>query len=296
MITRRNLLKGMGVAFLSLSAARAGLNLKTRPRLVEETRVVMGSASRITAVGSNIRVLKTAIDAAFKEMWRLEALMSTYRPDSEISMLNSQREARLGPECVEVLKKSIHFSKVTDGAFDITLRDYNNLEIDSKTARLRKSGVNVDLGAIGIGYAVDRAIDVLKNRGVKSALVDGGGEVKALGTKSRGLSWRVGIRDPFQKNRFITIINLEDASISTSGNYITPHIIDPRTGSKPQGLASATIVSTAATMADALSTAAFVLGPKAGLKVIEKTRGVEGLLMTSKGEIIESSGLQKYMV
>ena len=95
---------------------------------------------------------------------------------------------------------------------------------------------------------------------------------------------------------FTDIIHLEDASVSTRGDYVTSHIIDPRTGSKPVGLASATIIGKDATTADAMSTAVFVLGPETGLKVIEKTPAVEGLLMTSKGEIIESSGFDRYTV
>jgi thiamine biosynthesis lipoprotein len=284
----------MGTAFISLSAAKLGL--ERRPSVVEETRLAMGGPFRITTAGGDLGMLKSAVKAAFEEVWRLERLMTIYQPESEISGLNRLGEAMLSLECSEVLQKSIYYSECTEGAFDVTMGDFKNIEVASKTVRFRKAGMTVDLGAIGIGYAVDQAINVLKTARVKSALVDGGGEVKALGTKSKGLSWRVGIRDPFQKNRFIKVIGLEDASISTSGNYITPHIVDPRTGSKPQGLASATIVTADATMADALSTAAFVLGPKAGLELIEKTPDVEGLLMTSTGEIIESSGLQIYRV
>ena len=296
MITRRTLLKGMGTAFISLSAARLGLELGRRPTVFEEARRAMGGPFRITTVGSDRPHLKSAVKAGFEEVWRLEELMTIYKSESEISRLNIWGEAQLSSESMDILKKSIVFSQATNGAFDVSLGAFENLVVGSDFARFNKQGMMVDLGGIGIGYAVDRIVEALKKMGVKSAIVDGGGEVKSIGSKTDGTAWRVGIRNPFQKTGFSRVIALEGASISTSGNYVTPHIIDPRTGRVPEGLASATIIGKDATTADAMSTAVFVLGPNAGLDVIEKTPGLEGLLVTSAGKIIESSGFNQYTV
>jgi len=296
MITRRRLLKGMGTAFIGLSTAKLGSTVLQQPRVFEETRRAMGGPFRITAIGSDPWVLRSSVRVAFEEVWRLERLMTIYQSDSEISRLNQLGETCLSSESMEVLRKSIFYSHATGGAFDITLGNYQNLALGFDSARFMKQDMGVDLGGIGIGYAVDQAIKVLKNRGVRSALVDGGGEVKSIGSKKDGVSWRVGIRNPFEKTGFSSIITLDDSAVSTSADYIKPHIIDPRTGKKPMGLASATIVSADAISADALSTAAFVLGLKSGLKLIEKTPGVEGLLVTTVGEIIESSGFGRYTV
>jgi thiamine biosynthesis lipoprotein len=309
LITRRALLKKAGSAFLFYTSAKSGLNpLKVHPAIVEETRIVMGSASRIIVSGWEEEKLSSFVEEAFGEMKRLEGLMTLYSPESEISRLNLNGAASLGAECVEVLKQAIFFSKQTRGAFDITTRtkkgedaielqhsmDYNNIELRFREARFKGAGMAVDLGGIGIGYAVDRAIEVLRKRGVKSALVDGGGEVKAMGGRSDKLSWRVGIRDPFRKSEFTDVINLDDRAMSTSGNYEMNHIIDPKTGKYPCSLVSATVISKDALSSDALSTAVFVLGEEAGLSLIEETPDTEGLLVTTKGRILKSKGFKNY--
>ncbi len=303
LITRRALLKKAGSAFLVYTSARAGLNQgRPHPVLVEESRIVMGSAARIIVSGEDEKRLSSFVHEAFGEMKRLEGLMTLYDSESEISRLNRKGAAPLSPESVEVLKKAILFSKQTRGAFDITTRvrnsksslvlkrhaDYNDIEVSAEKARFKKAGMAVDLGGIGIGYAVDRAIDFLRKRGVQSALVDGGGEVRALGRKKDNLSWRVGIRDPFRKSEFTDVIDLDNRAMSTSGNYEKNHIVNPKTGSFSDGLLSATVISGDALTSDALSTAVYVLGEVEGLKLIEKTPNTEGLLVTKSGAVLRA--------
>jgi thiamine biosynthesis lipoprotein len=296
LMSRRGLLKNMGTAFLTCAIAKTGVSFEAKSLELDLTRVVMGSASRITLVGEDKENLRSAAEAAYKEMKRLEGLMTVYNQDSEISRLNRLGWSKISQESIELLWRSRFFSDETNGAFDITLGSYMDLVIAGSYAGFNKPGMRVDFGGIGVGYAVDRAASILRSRGVKRALIDGGGEIKALGSKSDNLSWRVGIRNPFQKKEFIDVIGLENLSVSTSGNYEGAHIIDPRTGRFPTGLESATIVSEDAVRADALSTAVFVLGEHEGLDLIEKTPGVEGLLLTSKGRVVRSSGFDSYVI
>ena len=294
LITRRRLLKSVGTAFLTYTIAKAGLGYEEETRVFEERRLAMGSTFRITAIGESKRRLKSAMNAAFLEIKRLEALMTIFDNYSEISRLNTNGAASLSPECIEVLEKALYFSRLTEGAFDVTLGNYPYLSVTGTGAMLKKPGVKVDLGGIGIGYAVDCGIDVLRSRGVKAALVDGGGEMKTLGCKESGLSWKVGVRDPFRKEGFTGVIRLDDMSVSTSGNYEKLHVIDPKTGAYPEGLKSATVIAMDATTADALSTGVFILGKVNGLRLLESLHGVEGLLITSNGEILRSKGFKRY--
>jgi thiamine biosynthesis lipoprotein len=309
-ITRRALLRKAGTAFLIYASTKAGLNhIRPDPALFEESRNVMGSASRIVVSGKSEKKLTSIVDEAFKEMKRLEELMTIYDPKSEISQLNINGNGHLSPDCVEVLKRAITFSRLTGVAFDITTHapnsdtsnsgaraDYTALEMGTGNARFKVTGMAVDLGGIAIGYAVDRAIDVLRKGGVQSALVDGGGEVKALRGKTDNLSWRVGIRDPFRKSEFIDIISLDDMAVSTSGNYEKKHIVNPKTGAYSDNLLSATVISKDALTSDALSTAVFVLGQEDGLRLIDKTPNTEGLLVTKSGAILRSRRYKKYTV
>jgi thiamine biosynthesis lipoprotein len=311
-ITRRELLKKVGTAFLIYTSSKAGLNItRSGPKIVEESRIVMGSASRITVVGEDEKKLRVSVDAAFKVMKRLEGLMTLYDSGSEISQLNKNGAAKLTSESIEILKDSMLLSRLTRGAFDITalqrihtLKDENDLDLQQSNykdlevlpgaARFKKKGMAIDLGAIGIGYAVDSVINLLRSSGVKSAIVDGGGEVKAIGRKRDSLSWKVGIRNPFRKDEFTEVINLDNVAISTSGNYEKNHIVNPRTGEYPDGLVSATIISKEAVASDAISTAVFVLGEEEGLSLIDRTPDTEGLLLNRDGGILKSRGFKMY--
>jgi thiamine biosynthesis lipoprotein len=295
-VKRRTFLINSGALFVTYALAKTGIYMTDFPATVEETRLVMGSASRITAIGEDKSRQRVAIGAAFNEMKRLEALMTLFNEESEVSHLNRNGRAIMSPECIDILQRSHYLSRTTNGAFDVTLGKYKDLSIETNVASFKRTGMTVDLGAIGIGYAVDRAVDVLKSKGVKRAIVDGGGEVKSLGSKTDMMSWRVGIKDPFDKQSFIEVINLDDLSISTSGNYEKMHIVDPKTGEYPNDLVCTTVIAKQATTADAISTAAFVLGKQKGLELIESISQVEGLLVTSAEEVIQSSGFDRYVV
>jgi len=183
------------------------------------------------------------------------------------------------------------------------LINYRDLIVDEKagTAFLTRKGMAASLGGIGKGYAVDRARDMLRKEGFHDFMIQFGGDMYVSG-QSDGRPWRLGIQDPRgAENHVFASIELSDSTFSTSGDYEKffirngrryHHIIDPATGEPSLGCRSVTIVATNATIADGLSTGVFIMGPDAGMALIEKLPDVEGVIVSSKNEVLVSSGLK----
>jgi len=236
----------------------------------------------------------------FKEIKRIESLLSKYDPDSEISILNRNGMLKVSPETFEVISQAKDFYRFSAGAFDITVgplmelwgfvdKDFRVpdqseitrvmevvgsdkiiLRQEDNVVEFTLPGVEIDLGAIAKGYCLDQAVKKLKEAGIDSCMINAGGQVFCLGDKF-GHPWRVGVWDP-QKKIILGDLGLTDRCVSTSGDYQQyfieagkrySHIIDPRTGyPATSGVISATVIADDALTADALSTAAFVLGAK----------------------------------
>ena len=185
----------------------------------------------------------------------------------------------------------------------LPLVDYRNLDIDEAagTAFLKRKGMSAHLGGIGKGYAVDRAAAILRGAGLRDFMILAGGDLYVAG-KRGDRPWRLGIRDPRgPTDRSFAALDLSDGTFSTSGDYERffvrdgrryHHIIDPDRGEPSQATRSATIVTNSAIMADGLSTGVFLLGPQAGMALIERLPDVEGVIVTAKNEVLVSSGLQ----
>ncbi|HIH36404.1 MAG TPA: FAD:protein FMN transferase, partial [Methanocellales archaeon] len=179
----------------------------------------------------------------------------------------------------------------------LELLNPKNITLKGGRIRFKKEGMGITLGGIAKGYAVDKAIETLKQNGIEHALVSAGGDMRTLGNKLDGTPWRVALRNPQDKKASITTIELCDKAVATSGNYErylneekqSPHIMDPRTGSLVQGLMSVTILAENTIDADALSTAVFVLGAEEGIRLVERS-GSEALIIDNDGKIIRSSG------
>ncbi|MDD2777762.1 MAG: FAD:protein FMN transferase, partial [Methanocellales archaeon] len=176
----------------------------------------------------------------------------------------------------------------------LELLDPENITINGGRIQFKKAGMGLTLGGIAKGYAVDKAIETLKQNGIEHALVSAGGDMRTLGNKLDGTPWRVALRNPQDKKASITTIELCDKAVATSGNYERglnddPHILDPRTGSIIRGLMSVTILAENTIDADALSTAVFVLGAEEGMRLVERS-GSEALIITNDGNIVRSSG------
>jgi thiamine biosynthesis lipoprotein len=242
----------------------------------------------------------------------------------------------ISPDVRDVLLAAQKVSEWTEGKFDVTfgvlsglwkfdhdldgnippradvlarlpLIDYQQLVVDEtkSTAFLKKKGMRVHLGGIGKGYAVDRAAAILRGRGFNDFMIQSGGDLYVAGTRG-DRAWRAGIQDPRgpEGNSFAAM-DLTDAAFTTSGDYERffmkdgrryHHIIDPDTGEPSQGSRSVTIIAKTATLADALDTGIFILGPEKGMALIERLNGVEGVIVTSSNNVMVSSGLARRLV
>ena len=238
-------------------------------------------------------------------------------------------------EVREVLKTARQMSEWTGGKFDVTfgalsglwkfdhdqdnvlpdmrevrrrlpLIDYRAIRIDDAagTVSLARKGMSIHLGGIGKGYAVDRAAAILRGRGLRDFMVQSGGDIYVAGMKD-GHPWRLAIQDPRgPANRSFAELDVSDGTFSTSGDYERyflqngrryHHILDPATGEPARGARSVTIVSNLAVVADGLSTGVFIMGPDAGMALIERLPDVEGVIVSDKNEVLISSGLRGKM-
>ncbi len=296
---------------------------------VRGTHLAMDTIVTIQVVADGeeeIRVARQSIREAFSEIDRIEKLMSATDPASDIYLLNSSgtRWVELSPEVIYVLSKGKEYSVLTEGSFDITVKplvdfwmeevkrsgrlptseqlagilelvDYADLliDLDNSRARFAREGMEVTLGGIAKGYAVDQACEILEARGIEDALVDIGGDIRAIGT----VKWRIGIADARVEGRLLGVIELESGAIATSGDYQryhligaerVHHIIDPRTGEPARESMSVTIVAADSLAADALSTGIFVMGPEEG-KILLDAIQVAGLMVDPEGTVTTSA-------
>lgn len=292
---------------------------------------IMGTAIRVELWSDDKAKGEAAIAAVMAEMHRIDREMSPYKPESELSRINreaAKRPVPISQEMFDILSRSIEFSKLSGGAFDITFSsvgylydyrhhikptdkeieqalpgiNYRHLQLDAKkrTVKFARVGVRIDLGGIGKGYAVDNGIALLKKRGITQAIVTAGGDSRVLGDKG-GRPWMVGIRDPRRKDNVVAVIPLINSAISTSGDYERyfeadgvryHHIINPKTGRSATGVQSVSVIGPDATATDGLTKPVFILGPEKGLRLIESIPGVDAVIIDANGEMFYSSGLQ----
>jgi thiamine biosynthesis lipoprotein len=306
-------------------------HMYTNTLVVEGTEQVMGTYATITIHDRNTTRANLALDAAFVEIKRIEALMSLYMESSEVAFLNRNGTnwTALSPDMMYVLKKADYYSRLSNGSFDITcnplvqlwmvkvreencmptpeeveeakeLVGYQHLIINEELNRARfdKEGMSITLGGIAKGYAVDRACETLLEAGINHALVNIGGDMSAIGDKN-GLPWEVALQNPRNKEEFILIIELENESVTTSGDYEryfflkerVHHIINPNTGYSADECMSVTVITQYCIDADALSTAVFVLGPEKGKALLDEL-GIKGLIISADKQVIKSNAFQ----
>lgn len=300
------------------------ITLKLRVQPLKRTEMIMGTVVEISVIPADEEAIKEAFDAIKK----VDELMSTYKPESEVSILNRQGENHLSPQTSQIIQEAIKFSEMTEGAFDITCRplinlwkrakkeakiptlqeieeakelvSYKKIALEDDLVKFQQPGMQIDLGGIAKGWAVDKAIQALKKRGVRAALVNAGGDLYALGRRGLWKKWEVGIQHPRDQEKILTTIEVSDRGVATSGDYRRyftlegrrfSHIVDPRTGETVEEVPmSVTVVAPDATTADALATGIFVLGPEEGMKLIESLPGIEGLIVSEGMRMDSSSG------
>ncbi len=303
------------------------------PLLIKRHRILMGTLVEITVIGSDVDRVEAAINDAFGEIERVEGLMSRKIPGSDVARINRWagiRAVDVSSESLGVIRRAEEISRASEGYFDISIGalldlwgfedneghlpapgeiskalhsvGYRAIHVDERasTVELKKKGMQIDLGGIAKGYAVDRAFELLTSRGYRNMIVNAGGDIRVSGRKARG-PWVIGIQDPRDRSRIIATIDASEISVATSGDYERyferegkryHHLLDPFTGFPARYCRSVTILAKDSLSADGLATAVFVMGPKRGLPLIEAMEGVEGLIVSADGEIIQSEGLK----
>jgi thiamine biosynthesis lipoprotein len=301
-------------------ATGAGAATGSTP-LASAREYVMGTVVelRIHAAASPAAAAR-ALEAALDEIRTVDRLMAVQRADSQVSRLNreaARRPVSVDRRVVEVLRASLGASRLTGGAFDVTvlpvarafgftdgrphpvsgpvprIAGWRHVAVDATagTVHFTDPGVEIDLGGIAKGYALDRARGILRAEGVGSAYLDLGGEIATIGQPPDGDHWRIGIRHPRRPESLLGVLEVGETAVSTSGDgeqYLRAggrrlgHVIDPRAGRPADALMSATVVASSATMADALSTAAVVLGAGPMERLLTETDG-EGVFAAPDG-------------
>ena len=289
-----------------------------------------GHTDRRRALADDPAAGERAIDAVIAEMHRIDTTMSVYKPDSEVSRVNRDAAAgpvKVDPELAALVARALEFSEMSDGAFDITyasvgyLYDYRahkhptEAQIQAALPGINWRHVIVDLRGVDDPlHAAGRADRPRRHRqGLRrrhqhrdpaearhhAATVTAGGDSRIIGDRD-GRPWIVGIRHPDDKNRVIARIPLEDAAISTSGDYERyfdengvryHHIIDPKTGKSPHGIRSVTVIAPTSTFAEGLTKSVFIMGPERGLALVESKPDCDAVVVTAEGKVLYSKGL-----
>ncbi|ABE52302.1 Thiamine biosynthesis lipoprotein apbE [Methanococcoides burtonii DSM 6242] len=307
--------------------------LQNDPVLYTNSHSIMDTTVTAAIYDSDTDHAVQTVGKAFGRVAQTDELMSSYKNDSQLNMLNeNNRLENASEELLFVIGRSIYYSNISNGAFDITIKPILDLwsakfspggtyrppsqeEIDTTLELVdckkiviegntisTEPGMKVVLGGIAKGYAVDQAIESLIDNGIESCFVDAGGDGRYIGTKPDGIKWTVGLQNPDKQGEIITVMRLENMAVATSGNYEryfsdaakVSHISDPRTGYLSRELISATVIAETTMDADALATTVFVLGEKEGTELIESLEGIECLIITSDKRILRSSGFTAY--
>jgi len=323
----------VGIIILLTAALGSITCIAKPPTKVEQTRSLMDTFVTITVYAENETTAGEAINAAFARMEEIETRASIFDEQSEAFQLN--RDGYLdtpSDDLLELLTMSADYSQLTDGYFDITVQPlldlwagglwqeseeaqqsridetlglvgWDKIGIKDNSIYFKAEGMKITLGGIAKGYAVDEALEVLEDMGIKHALVNAGGDMSTLGSKPDGKPWSIALVNPDNTSQSLAIFNLSDKSVATSGNYeryFDPekkahHIINPRTGYSAMECISVTIVAEDATQADALATGVFVMGPEKGMNLVESLDDVECLIVDTGRVIHRSTGLSQYM-
>lgn len=306
----------------------------------EFTEPQMGVPFKIVVYAADDAVANRAAGAAFKRIAQLNAVLSDYEDDSELNRLSRgsphAQPVKVSDDLFRVLKRSQSLAKQTDGAFDVSVGplvrlwrrarrqrelptearlsaargavDYRAITLDpeQKTVQLTKPRMRLDLGGIGVGYAVDAAMAVLKQQGIRSAMIDASGDIGVSDAPPGKTGWRIGIAPEGGRREPTRFVSLANAALTLSGDAYQhveidgvrySHVVDPQTGLGLTDQSAVTVIANDCTIADSYATAISVLGPKKGLKLAAETPGVEALIVRvddGKPQRFESEGFGRY--
>jgi len=292
-----------------------------------KTLKLMGSRFDISVVANDTLKATYYINLAIEEIVRIEKLISSWDPNSQTSEINKNtgvQPVKVDKELFNLIERSIAISKLTDGAFDISYASMDKiwkfdgsmktmpseeiikesvskvgfknilLDTEKQTVFLKLKGMKIGFGAIGKGYAADKAKSLLISEGVVAGIINASGDMNTWGKQPNGDDWKVAITNPLNKNNAFALLPISNSAVVTSGDYekyVTfngkrySHIIDPRTGYPASEIISVSVFAPKAELADALSTSIFVMGTEIGLNRINQLKNIECIIIDAKGGI-----------
>ncbi|MEN2412350.1 FAD:protein FMN transferase [Flavobacterium mesophilum] len=298
--------------------------------LRKRTTLLMGGRFDITIVGKDSLDAEKNIDEVIAEITRIEKLISDWKPDSQVSEVNQNagiKPIKVDREVFELTQRALKLSEITNGGFDVSFAamdriwkfdgsmtempsaeaikksvekvGYKNIILDSveSTIFLKLKGMKIGFGALGEGYATDKCRAMMIAKGIKAGIINGSGDMSTWGKQPNGTPWKIGITNPFNPEKLLAVVPLEQQAVTTSGSYEKfvvfngkrySHIINPATGYPATGLCSVTVFGPNAESANGLSTSIMVLGQKEGLLLIQKFPEYSCLMITDKGKVIKS--------
>jgi len=293
----------------------------------------MGSHFEIAVVANDTISASNYINLAVNEITRIEKLISSWDKNSQTSEIIRNagiKPVKVAKELFDLIERSIAISKLTDGAFDISYASmdkiwkfdgsmktmpseneiktsvskvgYQNIILDknNNTVFLKLKGMKIGFGAIGKGYAADKAKSLLISKGVKAGIINASGDMNTWGKQPNSKEWNVAITNPLNKNNAFAVLPITNGAVVTSGNYEKyviynnkryTHIIDPRTGYPSSGVISVSIFAPKAELADALATSIFVMGTEVGINRINQLSNIECIIIDDKGNIHSSKNI-----
>ncbi len=302
--------------------------------LRKRTTLLMGGRFDITIVANDSLAAEQNIDLVIAEISRIENLISDWKPTSQVSEVNQNagiKPIKVDREVFELVQRAIKLSEITNGGFDVSFAamdriwkfdgsmtempsteaieksvekvGYKNIILDSvqSTIFLKLKGMKIGFGALGEGYATDKCRDMMLAKGIKAGIINGSGDMSTWGKQPNGTPWKIGITNPFDPEKLLAVVPLEQQAVTTSGSYEKfvvfngkrySHIINPATGYPATGLCSVTVFGPNAETANGLSTSLMVLGQKEGLILLQKFPDYSCVIITDNGKVIQSKNFR----
>ncbi|WP_304198449.1 FAD:protein FMN transferase [Flavobacterium alvei] len=302
--------------------------------LRKRTTLLMGGRFDITIVAQDSLSAEQNIDEVISEITRIENLISDWKPTSQVSEVNQNagiRAVKVDREVFELTQRAIRFSEITDGGFDISFAamdriwkfdgsmtempsaeaikksvekvGYKNIVLDSEnsTIFLKLKGMKIGFGALGEGYATDKCRKMMLTKDIPAGIINGSGDMSTWGKQPNGKPWNIGITNPFNTDKLVAVVPINNGAVTTSGSYEKfvvfdgkrySHIINPATGYPATGLCSVTVLGPNAETANGLSTSLMVLGKEKGLLLLEKFPDYSCVMITDDGKVVKSKNFR----
>jgi len=334
-MNRRSFLKLSGILGIGIASATAiptwaeAVRFNRKLYKISKTRLAMGTFVSMTLLHPSRDQAENAMGEAFFEIDRLSRSMSRFDETTAVTLLNREGFLKdVPPEVGEVVKRALEYYRISNGAFDISVKpvvdlfkerfskgkkmpptegelrealrlvNASNIEFEGSSLRFKHPGMGITLDGIAKGYIVDRASHVLAKHRIKNHLINAGGDIRTMGHRRDKQPWTIAVQDPQKKKHYPDIIHMTDGAIATSGNYeiyfdkekMFHHIINPNTGLSPDESTSVSVLAETAMDADALSTSVFVMNPERGTRFINLLPKCESLVVAKGNRKIKSSG------